>query len=57
LTGNGNVILGGATPRIGFNNTSTTFAGVISGAGGPDKVGNGTLTLNGNNTYSGTTLR
>jgi uncharacterized protein with beta-barrel porin domain len=41
---------------VGGNNISTTFAGVITGGGGLDKVGTGTLTLsNGGNAYSGAT--
>lgn len=40
---------------VGANNTSTTFAGVISGAGGFTKAGNGVLTLSGANTYAGST--
>ena len=52
LSGNGNVTLGGAFPRIGLDGTSTTFSGVISGIGGTYKRGAGTLTFMGNNTYS-----
>ena len=43
---------------VGENNTSTTFAGVISGSGNSaelHKTGSGTLTLTGANTYTGHT--
>jgi len=41
---------------VGGNNASTTFAGVIQGGGGLDKVGTGTLTLtNAGNIYGGAT--
>jgi autotransporter-associated beta strand protein len=58
LTGDGHVLIGGATLTIGGDNTSTTFAGILSGAHigpGPSpqasfrlvKVGAGALTLTG----------
>ena len=52
----GNVTLGAATLTVGGDNTSpTAYAGVISGTGAMDKIGTGTLTLSGANTYSGLT--
>lgn len=58
LAGAGNVALGTGTPlgtlTVG-DSTSTTFSGVISGTMNVNKVGSGTLTLSGNNTYAGTT--
>jgi autotransporter-associated beta strand protein len=55
LEGNGNVLLQNATSGliVGRNDLSTTFDGVISGAGGFEKVGAGTLTLAGNHLYTG----
>ncbi len=40
---------------VGNNNASTLFAGTINGAGNLVKTGTGTLTLTGNNSYSGAT--
>ncbi|MEE9212553.1 MAG: autotransporter-associated beta strand repeat-containing protein, partial [Phycisphaeraceae bacterium] len=51
----GNVTLNANTLTAGGNNTSTTYAGVISGTGGLTKEGTGTLTLTGANTFTGTT--
>ncbi len=49
----GNVLNNGT---LAFNRAdAASFAGTISGSGGVDKLGAGTLTLTGANTYSGTT--
>lgn len=54
-TSGGGIYLGTATLTIGGNNTSTTYAGVISAGGKLTKMGTGTQTLTGANTYTGTT--
>jgi len=54
-TTGGNVTLGAGTLTTGGGNTSTSYAGVISGTGGLTKTGSGTQTLTGSNTYAGTT--
>jgi autotransporter-associated beta strand protein len=52
----GNVTLGAAALTIGGDGTSpSAYAGIISGTGDITKIGLGTLTLSGANTYSGTT--
>ncbi len=51
-------IAGSQTLTTGTNNTDTTFAGVISGNGSLEKIGLGTMTLSGVNTYTNiTTIR
>jgi len=60
IEGNGEVFLGSLNLTVGANNLSTTFSGVIQdgdeGTGGSlTKIGTGTLTLSGANTYTGTT--
>ena len=55
LAGDGNVTLGSATLTTGGDNTSTTFAGGISGTGGLIKTGSGIMTLTGINSYTGGT--
>ena len=57
ISGNGHLDLGAATAilTLGANNSSSSFNGVISGAGQLIKAGAGTLTLSANNTYTGQT--
>ena len=57
LSGGGSVVLSTTDNilSVGAANTSTTFSGVISGLGSLVKVGSGTLTLTGANTYTGAT--
>ena len=55
ISGAGNFVLNTGTLTSGSANTSTTVSGVISGIGGLQKAGSGTLTLTGANTYSGST--
>jgi len=50
------VVLGNKILATGGDNTDTNFAGVISGTGGSlTKQGAGTMTLSGDNTYTGAT--
>lgn len=41
---------------VGNNNSSTTYSGILNGAGSLIKTGTGTLTLSGVNSYSGNTV-
>lgn len=49
------VVLDGITLTAGGNGTSTAVAADVSGSGGLIKIGAGTLTLNGTNTFIGLT--
>ena len=53
--GNNVAIGSGVTTTVDNNGNNLTLGGGITGNGALLKIGNGTLTLNGNNTYSGTT--
>ncbi len=55
LAGSGTVNLNVNTLTVGNDNTSTTFSGIIANAGSLTKIGSGTLTLAGKNTYTGAT--
>jgi len=56
LAGNGGSVVLDAGLTTGGDDTSTSYAGVISGAGSLTKEGTGTFTLTGANTYSGGTV-
>ena len=63
IEGSGNYFLGGKTLSVGGNDLSTTVSGVIQDGGASGgtggalmKVGTGTLTLMGTNTYTGGTF-
>jgi autotransporter-associated beta strand protein len=56
IEGAGDYVLGNRTLTVGSNDFSTEVSGVISGTNGSlTKVGAGTLTLSGTNTYTGAT--
>ena len=56
IAGAGNYVLGVNELTVGSNDLSTEVSGVISGAGGSlVKTGTGTLTLSGDNAYTGAT--
>ncbi|MCY2994598.1 MAG: autotransporter-associated beta strand repeat-containing protein, partial [Planctomycetota bacterium] len=54
LAGNGLINLSTFALTIG-NGSSTSYSGTLSGTGGITKIGAGTLTLSGTNTYNGAT--
>ena len=55
LAGAGQVELGSTRLTTGADQSSTVFAGQLSGSGGLSKVGSGTFTLSGDNLYTGAT--
>jgi len=55
LQGARSLAIGGNSLSVGGNNQSTTYTGTLSGSGLLTKVGNGTLTLSGSNSYTGGT--
>ncbi|MGA2069147.1 MAG: autotransporter-associated beta strand repeat-containing protein, partial [Thermoguttaceae bacterium] len=60
LTGPGTLTLNNTASAavalsVGNNNASTTFSGILQGAGSLTKIGSGTFILSGSNTYSGGT--
>ncbi|MEK7865430.1 MAG: autotransporter-associated beta strand repeat-containing protein, partial [Planctomycetota bacterium] len=55
LAGSGNILNNDEGLMVGGNGTSTSYSGAISGGGQLNKVGAGTLTLTGANTYTGGT--
>ena len=55
LEGDGTVTLNSTILSPGSLNTTTTFSGIIQGNGSLTKIGSGTLTLSGANTYDGLT--
>ena len=56
LSGNRNIVVNsGVTATVDTQGNTMTVPGVISGSGGLNKIGTGTLTLSGSNSYSGNT--
>jgi hypothetical protein len=53
LTGSGSVQMGTSMLMMGYDNSSTSFGGSISGTGDLTKVGTGTFTYTGTGSYSG----
>lgn len=55
LAGSGTINLESSNLVVGSDNTSTVFSGNIMGTGNFTKIGTGTLTLTGRNTFNGLT--
>ena len=56
LRGNQNLVLGANTLSVGANNQNISYNAALSGTGGFVKVGSGTQTLGGNNSFTGGTV-
>lgn len=56
LSGSQGLGLGANTLSVGANNQNNTYSGALSGTGGFVKVGSGTQTLSGNNSFTGGTV-
>ena len=54
LTGAGNITAGSGALTLSNSAATTTYSGIISGAAPVTKLGASTLTLDGNNTFTGT---
>jgi len=55
LKGSRNIDTSGKTLSIGNNNQTTAYSGILSGSGALTKIGTGTLTLSGSESYTGAT--
>ena len=55
ITASGNITLGDSVRTLTIEGNGANLSGVISGTGGLTKAGAGSLTLNGSNTYTGST--
>jgi autotransporter-associated beta strand protein len=53
IAGSGSVAMGSSQLMMGYDNSSTSFGGSISGFGDLTKLGTGTFTYTGSGTYSG----
>lgn len=56
INGDGEISLAGAPLTVGWNNSSSSFEGVIKGSGSLTKTGEGELVLGGANAYTGGTF-
>ena len=56
LKGSRNLEIGNDFLSVGSNGQGTTYSGSLSGTGGLIKVGEGTMALTGNNSYTGGTM-